>query len=354
MSKLFTPMRLRAVEIRNRICMAPMCQYSANNGVAGEWHHMHYGARAAGGAGLIVVEATAVAPEGRITPYDLGLWDDSQAEALGPIVAFIKQQGATPAVQIAHAGRKACTERPWKGGKTIKPEDGGWQPIAPSALAFSPDSTVPREMTLDDIDNVVKQFAQAARRALAAGFEVVQIHMAHGYLLHQFLSPLTNRRSDSYGGSFENRLRLPLQVTQAVRAAWPEDKPVLVRISATDWVEGGWDLPDSISLVRQMQALGVDLVDVSTGGLVGDAKVPAAAGFQTPFAAAIRNATGMPVSAVGLITEAAQAEHILVTEQADAVAIGRELLRNPSWPLQAAKSLGDDVSWPLQYLRAKV
>jgi 2,4-dienoyl-CoA reductase-like NADH-dependent reductase (Old Yellow Enzyme family) len=354
MSKLFTPMRLRTVEVRNRIFMAPMCQYSANDGVAGEWHRVHYGARAAGGAGLVVMEATAVTAKGLISPYDLGLWNDSQTAALRPIVAFIKQQGAVPAVQIAHAGRKASTERPWKGGKPIKPQDGGWQPIAPSALAFSADSSTPREMTQADIDDVVEQFVQATRRALAAGFEVVEIHMAHGYLLHQFLSPLTNRRTDSYGGSLENRLRLPLQVTQAVRAAWPDALPVLVRISATDWVEGGWGLPDSIALVRQMKALGVDLVDVSTGGLVGDAKVPAAPGFQVPFAAAIRRETAMPISVVGLITAPMQAEHILVTEQADAVSIGRELLRNPLWPLHAAKSLGDDVSWPVQYLRAKL
>ena len=354
MSRLFTPIRLRTVEIRNRIFMAPMCQYSAHDGMPGEWHHVHYGARAAGGAGLVVMEATAVAPEGRITPYDLGLWTDRQAEALRPIVSFIKEQGAAPAIQIAHAGRKACSDKPWKGGAPIKPGDGGWQPLAPSALPFSAESRTPKEMTQADIGNVVNQFAEAARRALNAGFEVVEIHMAHGYLLHEFFSPLTNRRTDAYGGNFENRSRLPLRVAKTVRELWPADKPVMVRISATDWVEGGGDLPGSIELVRQLQSIGIDLVDVSTGGLIPDAVIPAAPGFQTPFAAAIRKETGMMVSTVGLITDAMQAEQILVTEQADAVSVGRELLRNPSWPLQAARCLGDDISWLPQYQRAKL
>lgn len=354
MSRLFTPIRLRAIDIRNRVFMAPMCQYSAQDGMPGEWHHVHYGARAAGGVGLVRVEATAVAPEGRITPFDLGLWSDRQAEAFRPIVAFIKEQGATPAIQIAHAGRKACSDKPWKGGAPIKPGDGGWQPLAPSPLSFSPESCTPKEMTLADIDKVADQFAEAAQRALQAGFEVLEIHMAHGYLLHEFLSPLTNRRTDSYGGSFENRSRLPLRVAKAIRELWPADKPVMVRISATDWVEGGWDLSGSIELVRQLQTTGIDLVDVSTGGLIPDAVMPAAPGFQTPFAAVIRRETGMMVGTVGLITDAMQAEHILVTEQADAVSIGRELLRNPVWPLQAARILGDDIPWPPQYLRARL
>ena len=354
MSRLFTPIRLRSVDIRNRIFMSPMCQYSAHDGMPGEWHHVHYGARAAGGAGLVMMEATAVSPEGRITPYDLGLWTDRQAEALRPIVSFIKEQGAIPAIQIAHAGRKACSDQPWKGGLPIKQKDGGWQPLAPSALAFSPASCIPKEMNQADIDNVVSQFAAATKRALTAGFEVVEIHMAHGYLLHEFLSPLTNRRTDAYGGSFENRSRLPLQVAKIVRELWPGDKPVMVRISATDWVEGGWDLPGSIELVRQLKSIGIDLVDVSTGGLTPDAAIPLAPGFQTPYAAAIRRETGMMVSTVGLITDAMQAEHILVTEQADAVSIGRELLRNSNWPLQAARSLRDDIPWPAQYQRAKL
>lgn len=331
-----------------------MCQYSAHDGMPSDWHLIHYGARAAGGVGLVMMEATAVSPEGRITSNDLGLWTDQQAEALRSIVSFIKEQGATPAIQIAHAGRKACSDQPWKGGLPVEQKDGGWQPLAPSALPFSPDSCIPKEMTQADIVNVVSQFAEATKRALKAGFEALIIHMAHGYLLHEFLSPLTNRRTDSYGGNFENRSRLPLQVTKVVRELWPDDKPVIVRISATDWVEGGWDLSGSIELVRQLKSIGVDMVDVSTGGLVPDAAVPTAPGYQTSFAATIRKETGMMVSTVGLITNVMQAEHILVTEQADAVSIGRELLRNPTWPLQAAKSLGDDIHWPPQYQRAKL
>lgn len=334
--------------------MAPMCQYSAHDGMPSDWNLLHYGARAAGGVGLVMMEATAVSPEGRITSNDLGLWTDQQAEALRPIVSFIKEQGATPAIQIAHAGRKACSDQPWKGGLPINQKDGGWQTLAPSALPFSPDSCIPKEMTQTDIDNVVNQFAEATKRALKAGFEVLKIQMAHGYLLHEFLSPLTNRRTDLYGGSFENRSRLPLQVAKVVRELWPDDKPVMVRISATDWVDGGWDLSGSIELVRKLKSIGVDIVDVSTAGLVPDAAVPIAPGFQTSFATAIRRETGMMVSTVGLITNVMQAEHILVTEQADAVSIGRELLRNPTWPLQAAKSLGDDIHWPPQYQRAKL
>lgn len=352
MSRLFTPISLRKVNIKNRIFMAPMCQYSAHDGMACEWHMVHYGARAAGGAGMVMMEATAVSPEGRISPYDLGLWTDQQAHVLRPIVSFIKEQGATPAIQIAHAGRKACSDKPWLGGLPIKQEEGGWHAMAPGALRFSPDSSIPREMNQADIDEVVSQFAGAARRALSAGFDVIEIHMAHGYLLHEFLSPLTNHRTDSYGGSFENRIRLPLQIASVVRELWPDDKPVMVRISATDWVEGGWDLPASIELVRRLKFIGIDLVDVSTGGLLPDVVIPAAPGFQTPFAAEIRRETGMMVSTVGLISEAMQAEHILVTEQADAVSIGRELLRNPGWPLHAARCLGDDVYWPMQYQRA--
>lgn len=353
MSRLFSPIRLRELNIKNRIFMAPMCQYSAHDGMPGEWHRIHYGARATGGVGLVVVEATAVAPEGRISPYDLGLWSAQQAEAFRPLVAFIKEQGATPAIQIGHAGRKAGSDKPWKGGQPLSPENGGWQPLAPSALAFSPASSVPKEMNQSDIYKVVSQFAEAAKNAWSAGFEVVEIHMAHGYLLHEFLSPLTNRRTDSYGGSFENRARLPLQVAQAVRELWPSDKPVMARISATDWVEGGWDLAGSIELVQQLKAIGIDLIDVSSGGLIPDAVMPVAPGFQTPFAASVRRETGMPVSTVGLITDAVQAEHVLVTEQADAVSIGRELLRNPYWPLHAAKALAEDISWPPQYQRAK-
>lgn len=353
MSRLFAPLQLRKLEIRNRIFMPPMCQYAAHEGMPSDWHLMHYGARAAGGTGLIRMEATAVAPEGRITPYDLGLWSDRHAEALRPVVSFIKEQGAAVAVQIAHAGRKACIDKPWQGGAPIAPESGGWVPVAPCAIAFSPGCTVPRELDASGLDHVVTFFANATQRALAAGFDMVEIHMAHGYLLHQFLSPLTNRRTDAYGGSLENRMRLPLRVAEAVRSAWPADKPVMVRISATDWVDNGWDLTSSIEFVRRLKAGGIDIVDVSTGGLTPDAKIPVGMGFQVPFAEAIKKATGMPVSAVGLIVDAMQAESILVTGQADAVSIGRELLRNPSWPQEAAARLGSEAHWPVQYLRAK-
>lgn len=353
MSQLFSPLRLRELLIKNRIFMAPMCQYSAHEGMPNEWHRVHYGTRAAGGVGMVRVEATAVAPEGRITPYDLGLWSAQQAEAFRPITSFIKQQGAIPAIQIAHAGRKAACAQPWHGGKPMSAKNGGWQPLAPSSLSFLADSDPPREMNPADIDQVINQFAEATKRAGTAGFEVVEIHMAHGYLLHEFLSPLTNHRTDRYGGSFENRARLPLQIAQTVRDLWPSDKPVMVRISATDWVEGGWDLTGSIELVRRLKTIGIDHVDVSSGGLILEAVVPAAPGFQTPFAASVRQETGMSVSTVGLITEAQQAEHILVTGQADAISLGRELLRNPYWPLFAARSLQEELSWPVQYQRAK-
>lgn len=354
MSKLFSPLRLRSLEIKNRIFLSPMCQYSATDGMPGQWHRVHYGARAVGGAGLVMVEATAVAPEGRITPYDLGLWSDRHAEAFREITTFIKQQGAVPAIQLAHAGRKASCDQPWKGGRPLPPDNGGWQPLAPSPLPFSAASCIPREMSAADIDTVIEQFAAAAKRALAAGFEVVEVHMAHGYLLHEFLSPLTNQRNDGFGGDFDNRIKLPLRAAQEVREIWPAALPVFVRISATDWAEGGWNLAQSVELARRLKSIGIDLVDVSSGGLTADAIPPAAPGFQTPFAAAIRRETGIPTGAVGLITEAVQAEHILVAEQADAVLLGRELLRNPYWPLHAAKSLGDDVAWPLQYQRAKL
>lgn len=354
MSSLFSPLPLRQLTIRNRIFLSPMCQYSATDGLPGPWHQVHYGSRAAGGAGLVMVEATAVAPEGRISPRDLGLWSDEHARALRPIAVFIKEQGAVPAIQLAHAGRKASCDVPWKGSRLLSPAEGGWETLAPSPLPFSAGSPPPKEMTAADIAAVTAQFVAAAHRAQDAGFEVVEVHMAHGYLLHEFLSPLTNRRTDAYGGSLENRLRLPLEAAQAVRAVWPDDWPVFARISATDWAEGGWDLAQSVQLAKALKAKGIELIDVSSGGLLPDAIPPAAPGFQTPFAEAIRREAGIATGTVGLITEAAQAEHILVTGQADAVFLGRELLRNPYWPLQAAHVLGEDVSWPNQYQRAKV
>lgn len=353
MSKLFSPLKLRDVEFRNRIFMSPMCQYSAVDGMPGTWHTAHYGTRAAGGAALVMLEATGVCPAGRISPFDLGLWADAHIEAYAPIVRFVREQGAVPGVQLAHAGRKASTGAPWLGGKPLPPDNGGWLPFAPSALPFAPGYAVPHALSEMEIGQVVNIFRKAAERALAAGFEVVEVHMAHGYLLHEFLSPLTNQRNDSYGGSLENRARLPLAVVDAVRAVWPERLPLFVRISATDWVEGGWDLPQSVQLSRWLKERGVDLIDCSSGGLVADAQMPVAPGFQVPFATAIKEQTGINVGAVGLITQAAQAEQIIARNQADAVFLGRELLRNPYWPLQAAHELGVEVAWPKQYQRAK-
>jgi 2,4-dienoyl-CoA reductase-like NADH-dependent reductase (Old Yellow Enzyme family) len=351
MSYLFTPVTMRGLEIRNRVVMAPMCQYSAKDGVAQPWHLVHYGARAAGGVGMVVTEAVAVTPEGRISPFDLGLWNDTQAQALAAVTSFIRAHGAVAAVQLAHAGRKAGVAKPWEGGKPVPAEQGGWQTLAPSPITFT-GYPVPKEMSEAEIEGVIKAFAAAATRAFAAGFQTVQIHMAHGYLLHEFLSPLSNQRKDSWGGSLENRVRLPLAVAKAVRAVWPDDMPVMVRISASDWVDGGWDLEQSIVLAHALKEAGIELIDCSSGGLVADAKIPVGPGFQTPFAAAIRAEADISTSAVGLITEPFQAEHILATGQADMVSLGRELLRDPQWPLMAAKSLGDKAAWPHQYERA--
>jgi 2,4-dienoyl-CoA reductase-like NADH-dependent reductase (Old Yellow Enzyme family) len=352
MSQLFSPLSLRGLTLRNRVWLPPMCQYSAQDGFASDWHLVHLGARAAGGLGLVMVEATAVAPEGRISIADLGIWSDAHGQSLARVAAFCRSQGAAPAIQLAHAGRKGSTDVPWRGGKPLAPEVGGWQTVAPSAVAFQ-GMPVPQALDEAGIRRIVQAFAEGARRAHQAGFEVAEIHMAHGYLLHEFLSPLSNLRTDAWGGDLEGRLRLPLDVARAVRASWPQHLPLFVRLSATDWKEGGWDLDSSITLARRLGELGVDLIDCSTGGLVADAVVPVAPGFQVPFAAAIRSATGLPVSAVGLITEAAQAEQVLANGHADAVMVGRELLRDPHWPLHAAQELGDRIDWPPQYLRAR-
>jgi 2,4-dienoyl-CoA reductase-like NADH-dependent reductase (Old Yellow Enzyme family) len=354
MSVLLSPLTLRHTTFRNRIFVSPMCQYSARDGVPGAWHLVHLGSRAAGGAGLVMVEATAVAPVGRISPADCGLWSDEQVAAFRPITAFIREQGAVAGVQLAHAGRKASTAAPWDGGGPVPPGAGGWVPVAPSPLPFAAGYPTPREVTAADVADVVAAFADAARRAAAAGFQVVELHMAHGYLLHQFLSPLSNRRDDELGGrSLEDRMCVPLRVVAAVRAAWPEELPLFVRLSCTDWVEGGWSLEDSVTLCRRLRGLGVDLVDCSSGGLVPDARVPVAPGYQVPFAAEIRREVGVATAAVGLITAPAQAEQILATGQADALLLGRELLRDPHWPLHAARALGAEAPWPKQYLRAK-
>lgn len=353
MARLFSELRLRTLSFRNRIFVSPMCQYSATDGVPGAWHLVHLGARAVGGAGLVMVEASGVCPEGRISPYDLGLWNDAQRDAFRPIVQFIKEQGAVAAIQLAHAGRKASTDAPWHGGGTLTPDKGGWVPLAPSALPFSPDSPLPRALTQVEIASVVRQFADSAQRALDAGFEVVEVHMAHGYLLHEFLSPLSNRRDDDYGGSLENRMRLPLAAAKAVRDVWPKHLPMFVRISATDWVDGGWDLAQSVELSKRLKDIGIDLIDCSSGGLVPDAQIPAAPNFQVPFATEIRKQAGIATGAVGLITEPYQAEEIVSNGLADAVLMAREFLRNPYWPLHAARRLNAEVSWPRQYLRAK-
>jgi 2,4-dienoyl-CoA reductase-like NADH-dependent reductase (Old Yellow Enzyme family) len=353
MSMLFTPIRLRDLEIRNRIFVSPMCQYSATDGMPGSWHAVHLGSRAVGGAGLVMVEATAVTPAGRITPYCTGLWSDAQRDAFAPIARFIREQGAIPAIQLAHAGRKASTDAPWRGGGPLSREQNGWQPLSPGMIPFTPKHVVPHALTTTEIDALVTAFADAARRARVAGFDVVELHCAHGYLLHEFLSPLTNRRTDQYGGSLDNRMRLPLEVVRTVRQIWPAHLPVFVRLSVSDWVDGGWDLPQSIEFSKQLKLLGVDLVDCSSGGLTADAKIPAAPGYQVPFAAAIRRDAGIATGAVGLITEAHQAEAIVAGGQADTVLLARAMLRDPYWPLHAASTLGVDVPWPNQYLRAK-
>jgi 2,4-dienoyl-CoA reductase-like NADH-dependent reductase (Old Yellow Enzyme family) len=352
-SALFTPLRLRETTLRNRIAVSPMCQYSAREGLPTAWHLVHLGSRAVGGAGLVLAEATAVTPEGRISPDDTGIWSDAHAEAWAPVARFVADRGAVPGLQLAHAGRKASTDAPWRGGGPLGAEAGGWPPVGPSPLPFSEGYSVPRELPADELPGIVGAFRDGARRAAAAGFEAVEIHMAHGYLLHQFLSPLTNLRTDEYGGSPENRRRLPLEVARAVREAFPAERPILVRISATDWVEGGWDLEQSIVLARQLRAAGVDVVDCSSGGAVPGARIPVAPGYQVPFARAIRERAGIATGAVGMITEPAQAETVVAEGSADLVLLAREMLRDPYWPLHAAQALGVAVRWPDQYLRAR-
>lgn len=358
MSALFETYTLRDVTIPNRVWMAPMCQYSAapegpGIGAPNDWHFAHYAARAAGGTGLILVEATAVSPEGRITPYDLGIWDDTQVEAYRRITRFLVSHGTVPGIQLAHAGRKASTDQPWKGGAPVGPDAHGWQPVAPSAVPFADGHPVPSELTVAEIQETVGRFADAARRALAAGFEVAEIHGAHGYLINEFLSPYSNHRTDEYGGSYENRTRFALQVVDAVREVWPDDKPLFFRISATEWLEeGGWTADDTVRFAADLQAHGIDLLDVSTGGNASSVRIPADPGYQVPFAARVKRETSLPVAAVGLITEAEQAEKILANGEADAVLLGRELLRNPSWARHAARELGGDVHVPDQYHRS--
>jgi 2,4-dienoyl-CoA reductase-like NADH-dependent reductase (Old Yellow Enzyme family) len=351
---LFSPLSLRSVSLRNRIAVSPMCQYSADGGRATDWHLVHLGSRAVGGAGLVIFEATAVEPEGRISHGDLGLWEDGQVEPLARVVRFVAAQGAVPCLQLAHAGRKASVRPPWEqGGAPLLPDSGGWLPVAPSAARFADGHATPEALTEEGAQARVRAFAAAARRALAAGFQAVEVHAAHGYLLHQFLSPLSNRRQDRYGGSFENRVRLACEVVEAVRAEWPERLPVLVRISATDWAEGGWDLDQAVELARRLKDRGVDLVDCSSGGLLATARVPAGPGFQAGFAERIRREAAVPTGAVGLITGAEQADHVVRSGQADLVLLAREFLRDPYFPLRASVRLGQEGPWPRQYLRAR-
>ena len=349
---LFDPIRFRDVRLRNRIAVSPMCEYSAVDGIPQPWHLVHLGSRAVGGAGLVIAEASAVEPRGRISPADTGIWNDAQRHAWADIARFIAQQGAVAGIQLAHAGRKASVDLPWFGGRRVDSDAGGWRPVAPSAIAYAQGESAP--LALDDagIRAIVAAFAQAAQRALDAGFEVVEVHAAHGYLLHEFLSPLSNQRDDAWGGSFDNRIRLTRDVVAAVRAVWPERLPLFVRISATDWADGGWDIEQSIALSRLLAGEGVDLVDVSSGGLVPHQLIPTEPGYQVPFAARIRAESNIATGAVGLITEPQQANAIITEGQADLVLLARELLRDPYWPRRAAKALGTRIEGPPQYARA--
>jgi 2,4-dienoyl-CoA reductase-like NADH-dependent reductase (Old Yellow Enzyme family) len=342
---LLSPLALRSVTLRNRIGMSPMCQYSAVDGRVGDWHLVHYGARAVGGVGLVIVEASGVEARGRISAADVGIWEDGQVEPLARLVGIVSANGAVAGIQLAHAGRKASVRAPWdRGGAPQLPEEGGWVPVAPSALPFADGHATPEALTEAGIAGVIRSFAEGARRALAAGFQVAEVHAAHGYLLHEFLSPLTNTRTDRYGGPLENRTRIVREVVEAVRREWPERLPLLLRVSCTDWTEGGWDLPQTVELARQVRSLGVDLVDCSSGGNVATARIPAGPGYQVPFAEVVRREAAIATAAVGMITSPAQADLVL---------LARELLRDPSFPLRAARELSQEGPWPRQYLRAR-
>ncbi len=349
---LFSPLTLREIQFKNRIVVSPMCQYSAVNGLANDWHFVHLASRAVGGAALIFTEAAAVTAEGRISPHDLGFWSDEHIAPLAKIINFIESQNAVAGIQLAHAGRKASTKRPWEGIGKINIDQGGWQPVAPSSIPFAEEFYTPTELTHEEIQKVINAFTQAAQRAIIAGFKVIEIHSAHGYLLHEFLSPLSNHRTDNYGGSFENRIRLLLEVASAMRKVWPEKFPLFVRISATDWDENGWTLEESIELAKHLKLIGVDLIDASSGGTLMNPKIPLGPGYQTLFAEQIRYQAHIATGAVGLITSPNQADHIIRTGQADLVFLAREMLRNPYWSLNAAKELRQSVEWPAQYLRA--
>jgi 2,4-dienoyl-CoA reductase-like NADH-dependent reductase (Old Yellow Enzyme family) len=354
MTKLFTPLKIKDITLKNRIAISPMCQYSSVDGFASDWHLVHYGSRAVGGAGLIIQEATAVTPEGRITPGDLGLYSDKHIDKLKQITRFVESHGAVPGIQLAHAGRKGSCSRPWEGGAQLALHEGGWETVAPSALTFNPEDRAPQALDQKGINAIVDNFVKAAQRALETGYKVLEIHAAHGYLIHEFLSPLSNHRIDDYGGSFENRIRLLLSIVKSVQNVWPGVLPLFVRISATDWVDGGWDIDEAVKLASILKFEGVDLIDCSSGGMVPWAKIPFGPGYQVGFSNRIKNETGILTGAVGMITEARQAEEILAKNQADLILIGRELLRNPYFPLFAAKELDEETEWPLQYLRSKI
>ncbi|MHA6798012.1 NADH:flavin oxidoreductase/NADH oxidase [Bounagaea algeriensis] len=352
MSRLFEPFKLRDVEIRNRAWVSPMCQYSATDGVPNDWHLVHLGQFALGGAGLVIAEASGISPEGRISPADTGIYNDEQVAAWQRITGFLREHGAAPGIQLAHAGRKASTTAPWDGERSISPADGGWETVSSTAQPFG-ELAAPRALTTDEVAAIPERFAEAVRRADEAGFDVVELHFAHGYLAHQFYSPLVNDRTDHYGGDFDGRVRLLLEITEAVRAVWPEGKPVLARISATDWVDGGWTGDDSARLARLLVERGADLVDASTGGAVPNASIPVKSGYQVQFARQIRMDADVPTGAVGLITSPEQAEEIISAGSADAVLLARELLRDPHWPLRAADALRAESHWPKQYERAR-
>lgn len=354
MTSLFDPVTIRGVTFRNRIGVSPMCQYSSVDGFATDWHLVHLGSRAVGGAGVVIAEATAVTPDGRISPQDLGIWSDEHIPALARAAAFIEEQGAVSGIQLSHAGRKASTDAPWRGGKPLSEQQGGWRPVlAPSALPFGDRSPVPEALTIEGIASVVAAFRAAAARARRAGFRVIEIHGAHGYLLHEFLSPIANQRTDPYGGPFANRVRLLLEVVDAVRAEWPADLPLFVRLSGTDWVPGAWDIEQSVELARLLKDRGVDLIDCSSGGIGPGIAIPLAPGYQVDLAARIRRDGGIATAAVGLITDAKHASDIVSSGQADFVFLARQLLRDPYWPLRAAKELGVSHTWPVQYERAR-
>jgi 2,4-dienoyl-CoA reductase-like NADH-dependent reductase (Old Yellow Enzyme family) len=349
---LFQPLTLRGLTLRNRIAVSPMCQYSSNDGFANDWHLVHLGSRAVGGAGLVIMEATAVESRGRISPQDQGIWKDEHVDFLTRIASFLKAQGAAPGIQLAHAGRKASTRAPWEGGGYIPESDGGWLPVAPSPIPFHPADPCPHELSKEEIRSLVDDFAAAAGRARRAGFQVVEIHAAHGYLAHEFLSPLSNQRADEYGGSFDHRVRFTLELVDAVRGVWPRELPVFLRISATDWAAGGWTVDDSVELSRRAKERGVDLIDCSSGGLTLDQKIELGPGYQVRFAERIRREAGVATGAVGMITTPEQCEQILATGQADVVLLAREFLRDPYFAGHASKKLGVDFKPPKQYLRA--